>query len=170
MTRTAADDQRRPVCGAADAALVLVDALNVAYWCGNPPQLRLPLALLQALAARDLSALLCFDASTPHRLADDDSAAYARLRTDADRCVEVASGTSADTYLLERARATGARIISRDRFRQHHRRHRRLIHDPQRLLAGWVSQERLYVPGLDIDVPLPERGHHGTSGHGTSGS
>lgn len=131
-----------------------IDALNVAYWCGRPPSLRLPLALMTALLAEGYQAVLFFDASARYQLGEE-SDLYAQLMQVPDHFVEVPSGRSADTELLKRARATGACIVSRDHFRDHRRRYRKLIDDPARLLMGFVSNEHLLVPALALDVLLP---------------
>ena len=132
-----------------------IDALNVAYWCGSPPALRLPVALLCGAISAGHQAELVFDASTRYRL-QDEAALYAALLEAAPQFVfEVPSGRTADALLLRRARATGGSLISNDRYRDHRRRHRRLIDDPARLLSGWVRDDRIHVPALALDVPLP---------------
>ena len=45
------------------ATPVWVDALNLGYWCGAPPSLRIPLTALQGLLAQGRPATLVFDAS-----------------------------------------------------------------------------------------------------------
>ena len=131
-----------------------VDALNVAHWCGRTPQLRLPLALLAALHRRGFEARLYFDASAPYRFAAD-GACYAELRQHAALCIEVPPGRSADSALLRDARARGGCIVSRDHFSDHRRRYRKLIDEPGRVLAGFVREEVMHLPGLDLLVPLP---------------
>lgn len=133
---------------------VIIDALNVAYWCGSPPSLRLPLALLVPLIARGQPVQLYFDASAPYRLAGE-AGLYAQLRRYPGHCIEVPSGRPADRVLLRQARITEGCILSRDRYRDHRRRFRRLIDDPTRLLAGGVAEGRLRVPALALDVALP---------------
>lgn len=133
---------------------VWVDALNVAYWCGPPADLRLPLVLAGALRARGIHVCLVFDASAPHRFAHQ-AATYARLQRDgADWQMVVPAGRRADGELLRRARATGGCIVSRDRFRDFRSRYRRLIDDPQRVFAGGVVEGRLQVPSLSVDAAL----------------
>jgi len=132
-----------------------IDALNIAYWCGSPPGLRLPIALLCGAIAAGHQAELIFDASTRYQLPDD-AALYAALLRDAPQIViEVASGRTADALLLRHARATGGSLISNDRYRDHRRRFRKLIDDPARLLPGFVRDDRIYVPALALEVPLP---------------
>ena len=133
----------RPVC---------VDALNVAYWAGSPPSLRLPLALLAVLHDRRHDATLFFDASARYHLAAE-ADTYAALVAQ-PFCVEVPHGRSADTALLRQARRSGALVISRDRFRAHRRRYRRLIDDAGRRCEGHVTDDALHLPMLGLVAPL----------------
>ena len=133
---------------------ILVDALNVAWWCGAPPSLRLPVALLTALLRRGDQAWLYFDASAPHQLAHEQADYAALMRACPDRVVQVPSGRTADRLLLRHARARAAVIVSRDRFRDHRARYRRLIDDPSRLIGGDVDADVLRVPGLELWTPL----------------
>lgn len=133
---------------------VLIDALNLAYWCGPPPSLRLPLALMTQLLAEGAEALLVFDAGARHQLPHE-AAHYAELMQHPHHCIEVSSGRTADGVLLRLARANGAGIVSRDHYGDHRRRYRKLIDDPTRLLPGFVKDEQLHLPNLDLRLPLP---------------
>lgn len=133
---------------------VLVDALNVAHWCGRRPELRLPLALLAALQGQGLAACLYFDASARHRFAGD-TESYTALRQFGSLCIEVPARRTADGALLRDARATGARIVSRDHFGDHRRRYRKLIDEPGRVLTGFVRDDALQLPELQLHMPLP---------------
>ncbi len=139
-----ADQGRRPL---------FVDALNVAYWCGQPASLRLPITLIAGLLAAGHDARLCFDASARHQLNDDEH--YRRLIMLDALAFEVPSGIPADRVLLRQANARHGAILSRDRFRDHRRRYRRLIDDPSRLFAGYIRNDRLLLPTLALDLPLP---------------
>lgn len=133
---------------------VVIDALNVAWWCGAPPALRIPLALLAHLLERGVGAQLVFDANAPHQLAAD-ADVYRRLIAHPSLAIEVASGTPADTTLLKLARTRDACIVTRDRFRDHRRRYRRIVDDPARLVAGGVTGDAIVAPPLLERVPLP---------------
>jgi hypothetical protein len=139
---------------AADGGIILVDALNVAYWQGTPPSLRLPLALMGTLLASGFQARACFDASAPHRLPDAGDL-YARLLLYPQHFIQVRSGIPADRWLLKYANTEQACVLSRDRFHDHRRRYRRLIDDPARLFGGAVVGERIVVPALNLAAPLP---------------
>lgn len=132
---------------------VLIDALNVAYWCGNPPSLRLPITLMAQLLSDGHTALLYFDASAPHALKHE-LELYMQLMQ-SQHCIQMPSGRSADGEMLRAARASGACIVSRDHFSDHRRRYRKLIDDPSRLLPGWVAENHLLVPALGLKTPLP---------------
>lgn len=144
-TVSLANDIRRPFW---------IDALNVAYWCGQPPSLRLPITLIAGLLAAGHEALLCFDASARYQLKDD-AEAYAQLIQPEGLAFEVPSGIPADRVLLKKANASHGVILSRDHFRNHRRRYRRLIDDPARVIAGYVRNDRLLLPALALDLPLP---------------
>ena len=133
---------------------LLIDALNVAYWCGTPASLRLPIALLSGALAAGHQAELMFDASAPYRLPDE-AALYAALLQCAPHVSVVPSGRTADALLLRKARATGGCVLSNDRYRDHRRRYRTLIDDPARLLPGRVREDRIEVPALTLSIPLP---------------
>ncbi|MDO9451658.1 MAG: hypothetical protein Q7J29_02240 [Stagnimonas sp.] len=132
---------------------VLVDALNVAYWSGNPPSLRLPLALMTQLLADGHRALMVFDASAPHQLKHEHDL-YRQLLQHSNHCIETPSGRSADGVLLRLARLNAACIVSRDHYRDHRRRYRKLIDDASRLHAGWVRDGCIHVPSLALSAPL----------------
>jgi hypothetical protein len=134
--------------------LLLIDALNVAYWRGAPPSLRLPLALAAGLHERGRPARMIFDASTPFRLPAHERVAFHRLLEQPALAVAVASGVPADRQLLRLARRSGAAIISRDRFREHRARYRRLIDDPARVLGGHIAEDAFFLPGLNLVLPL----------------
>lgn len=132
---------------------LFIDALNVAYWCGAPPSLRLPLSLLAGALAQGYPAVLCFDANAPYLFADE-AQIYGLLRQHAQHCVEAPAGKDADRLMLRQARDSQGCVISRDKYRDHRRKYRRLIDDPARLLPGEVRNDRLRVPALELDVPL----------------
>lgn len=133
---------------------ILIDALNLAYWCGDPPSLRLPLALLTRLLADGRHAQLVFDASARYRLGDE-ARLYAQLLEYPAQVLEVPSGQPADRAILRHATRSGACVVSRDKYRDHRRRYRRLIDDPARLLGGVVEDDRVQLPGLALDFMLP---------------
>ena len=147
------DQAALPTAQGGVAVPLLIDALNVAYWCGSPPSLRLPLSLLLALRQRGEAAVLMFDASARYHFKAE-SDAYAELLGVHGLAVEVPSGRPADRELLRRATKTGACIISRDRFRDHRRRHRKLIDDPARCLAGRVRDDRIEVDAIGLAAPI----------------
>jgi hypothetical protein len=137
---------------------IFIDALNVAYWCGNPPSLRMPIALMSHLLTGGHQAVLYFDASAKYQLKDE-ADVYERLMQHPQYFVEVTSGRTADGVMLRHATSKGASVISRDKYRDHRKRYRKLIDDPARLMSGGVVDDRLLVPSLALDVLLPASVH-----------
>jgi hypothetical protein len=137
---------------------IFIDALNVAYWCGNPPSLRMPIALMSHLLTGGHQALLYFDASARYKLTDE-ADVYARLMLHPEYFVEVPSGRTADGVMLRHATSSGGCVVSRDKYRDHRMRYRKLIDDPARLMSGAVMDDRLFVPSLELDVLLPSSVH-----------
>jgi hypothetical protein len=140
-----------PIAG--EPITLLIDGLNVAYWRGNPPSLALPLAVAAALFRHGHRVRLIFDASTPHRLPATQRENYARM-LQSGQVEQTPSGVPADRHLLKLARAGGAAIISRDRFRDHRARYRKLIDDPGRLMDGYIEGDSVRIPGLGINESL----------------
>lgn len=137
---------------------LFIDALNLAYWCGEPPSLRVPLSVMAHLLAAGDEAVLYFDASARYRLGSEASL-YARLLQHSGHVIEVPSGKVADGVMLRQATARGACILSKDKYRDHRRRYRRLIDDPARLFSGTVEGDRLLVPALALELRLPASVH-----------
>ncbi|MGQ0530808.1 MAG: NYN domain-containing protein [Panacagrimonas sp.] len=132
---------------------VFVDALNLCWWCGKPPSLRIPMALMQHLLGTGHRAVLYFDASAPHQLRDE-AALYGELREHARYCIEAPSGIPADRLMLRHATTQSACVVSRDHYRDHRRRYRKLIDDPTRLISGHVEADQVRLPTWDVRQPL----------------
>jgi len=154
------DQQTTGVAAAspAHAPALYIDALNLAYWCGEPPSLRMPMAVLAQRLAAAQPAVLYFDASARYRLGSE-AGLYLRLLQHGGQVIEVPSGKVADGVMLRQATAHGACVLSKDRYRDHRRRYRRLIDDPARLLSGTVEGDRLFVPALALELLLPASVH-----------
>ena len=133
----------------------LLDALNIAWWCGAPPSLRLPLAAADALLAAGRTPRLVFDASAPYQLPEAEGPVYEAGLSRGSGVLQVPSGETADRFLLEAAKAGGGCIVSRDRFRDHRRGYKSIVRNPLRRLDGFVSEDRLRLPVLELDVALP---------------
>ena len=131
-----------------------IDALNLAYWAGQPPSLRVPLALAAALRRQGRAVTLFLDATVRHRFPHEAEVAAA-LDAGGEGVVVAASGVPADRLLLRHARDRQGLVVSRDTFRDHRRRFRRLIDDPARRIAGHVGSDCLHLPALGLAVPLP---------------
>ena len=134
---------------------IFIDALNLCYWCGKPPSLRIPFALMQHFLEAGHAAVLYFDANARHQL-HDEAGLYAQLREYPQICVEAPSGIPADRVMLRHATTQNACVVSRDHYRDHRRRYRKLIDDPTRLISGHVEADRLKLAFLNIDLLLAE--------------
>lgn len=132
---------------------VFIDALNLCWWCGKPPSLRIPFALMQHLLETRRTAVLYFDASAPHQLREE-AALYAALRQHPRFCVEAPSGIPADRLMLRHATTQRACVVSRDHYRDHRRRYRKLIDDPMRLISGHIEADALRLPSWGVAQPL----------------
>lgn len=133
---------------------VAIDALNLAYWAGRVPTLRVPLALAAALAERGDRPVLFFDATLRHRYPHELDIAMA-VTAGGEGIVIAPAGVPADRLLLRHARDIGGVMVSRDRFGDHRRRFRRLIDDPTRRVDGFVADDHLQIPPLAVVVRLP---------------
>lgn len=133
---------------------VAIDALNLAYWAGRLPTLRVALAVAAALVERGDRPVMFLDATIRHRYPHE-AAAAAALGAGGEGIVVAPGGVPADRLLLRHARDHDGVILSRDHFRDHRRRFRRLIDDPVRRVEGCVASDRVRVPALAIDAPLP---------------
>ncbi len=131
----------------------LLDALNLAYWCGSPPSLRIPLSVFGALRASGHTARLIFDASARYQL-DAEADLYTALLKFPDDVAEMPAGQPADRELIKRARESGGIIVSRDKFRDQRKKFRKLIDDPDRLISGSVQDNQVRLPAIDLFAPL----------------
>lgn len=150
MTRSA---PASPTRDASWTPQILIDGLNVAHWVGRHADLRLPLRLLAELERLHIPAELYFDASAPYRFGDA-RALYEAERQTSPHIIEVPSGRRADGVMLQRARSTGSRIVTRDRFRDYRSKFRKLIDAPDRLIGGHVLDDVLVVPSLALEITL----------------
>lgn len=150
----------------------VLDGLNLAYWAGLPPTLRVPLGVMAALLERGDRPHAVFDASTQYQLPPDEQLCYAAL-LESPFATQVPSGESADGYLLAMAVNAGACVISRDRFREFRRKYRAVTRNPNRRLDGTVRDDQIFVPGADLVADLPvsaeQRWSRGLSQQGPQG-
>ncbi|MEN8821632.1 MAG: hypothetical protein ABF271_11055 [Abyssibacter sp.] len=132
-----------------------MDALNVAYWCGSPPTLRLPLGLAIGLLGQGYRVGLIFDASARYQMPASEHAVYGQLLQYPALALQVPSGSSADRQLLTQAKTLQAAVISRDRFRQHRPKFRSIVGSPTRSLSGGVLGDQIHLPQLGFSGLLP---------------
>ena len=132
----------------------VLDGMNLAYWAGLPPSLRVPLGLMAALLARGDRPFAVFDANARYQLPPDEQPCYAVL-LQSPLATEVPSGDSADGHLLKLAVDAAACVISRDRFREFRRKYRSVTRNPYRRLDGTVRDDQIFVPGAHLVASLP---------------
>jgi L-alanine-DL-glutamate epimerase-like enolase superfamily enzyme len=140
------NDARLPV--------VVIDAMNLAYWCGAPPSLRIALSVAAALRARGQTLRLFFDANAAYVFPEQERALYAGLLAQCDFVTQAPSGSDADPLLLRYARDCNGVIISRDHYKDHRKRFRRLIKAPERRVQGFVQEDVVTIEALGLHAPL----------------
>lgn len=99
---------------------VLIDGSNVMHWLNDKPQIAPVKATVDELTGRGLVPGVIFDANAGYKLSgrymnEQDFARLLGLR--AEQVFVVPKGTQADPYLLSAAREYGAKVVTRDRFR-----------------------------------------------------
>jgi hypothetical protein len=101
-------------------AWIVVDGSNVMHWQDETPRIATVQAVVQELTRRGFAPGVVFDANAGYKLegrylGPRDLAR--RLGLPEDQVMVVPKGTPADPWLLSAARQFGARVVSRDRFR-----------------------------------------------------
>lgn len=99
---------------------ILVDGSNVMHWKDETPQIAAVQAVVQQLKSRGFTPGVMFDANAGYKLSGRymNERDFAMLLTlSEDQIFVVPKGTQADPYLLSAARDFGARVVTRDRFR-----------------------------------------------------
>jgi Zc3h12a-like Ribonuclease NYN domain len=99
---------------------ILVDGSNVMHWKDETPQIAAVQAVVQQLKSRGFTPGVMFDANAGYKLSGRymNESDFAMLLTlSEDQIFVVPKGTQADPYLLSAARDFGARVVTRDRFR-----------------------------------------------------
>lgn len=99
---------------------IVVDGSNVMHWKDETPQIASVRAVVRLLQHRGLTPGVVFDANAGYKLAGrhmNDKALARLLGLPVDQVLVVPSGTPADLFILAAARDHGARVVSRDRFR-----------------------------------------------------
>ena len=99
---------------------ILVDGSNVMHWKDETPQILAVQSVVEMLKRRGFTPGVVFDANAGYKLTGRymNERDFALLLTlPADQVFVVPKGTPADPYLLSAARDFGARVVTRDRFR-----------------------------------------------------
>ncbi len=99
---------------------ILVDGSNVMHWKDEKPDLSSVLAVVRMLEAQGFAPGVVFDANAGWKLENRylHERDFAKLlHLPKGQIFVVPKGTQADPYLLSAARDHGAKVVSRDRFR-----------------------------------------------------
>ncbi len=99
---------------------IVIDGSNVMHWKDETPQIAAVRAVVHELKVRGFSPGVVFDANAGYKLYGrymNEKDFAVQLDLPEDRVFVVPKGTQADPYLLSAARDLGARIVTRDRFR-----------------------------------------------------
>jgi hypothetical protein len=126
---------------------ILVDGSNVMHWKDETPQLSTVREVVQELTARGFHPGVMFDANVGWKITgryQDDAELAMVLGLPVDRVLVVPKGIQADPYLLMAARDLGARIVSKDRFRDWAEAHPE-VGQPGFLMRGGYHQGKLWI-------------------------
>lgn len=136
----------------------VIDGTNLVLLHGRAhPELRYVLALCTYLADRGADPVCYFDANIRYILGDsggDQLAVFEQLEATpwwSDALQVVPSGTDADAWILQRAKADGARVISNDKYRDRARKNR-WIWKRRHAVVG--CRDRLLLQSLGWEVPV----------------
>jgi Zc3h12a-like Ribonuclease NYN domain len=132
---------------------IVIDGSNVMHWKDETPQIASVQAVVHELKARGFAPGVVFDANAGYKLFGryQNEKDFARLLgLPDDRVFVVPKGTQADPYLLSAARDLGARIVTRDRFRDWAEAH------PEVNSAGFLIRGGYRAGSLWIEEAWPK--------------
>ncbi len=136
----------------------VIDGTNIVLLHGRAhPELRYVLALCAYLKAEAVDFTCYFDANISYILADsggDQLTVFEQLLADpwwAEKLQVVPSGTDADEWVLTRAKADGALVVSNDKYRDRARKNR-WIWKRRHAVVG--CREQLMLPTLGLELPV----------------
>lgn len=99
---------------------IVVDGSNVMHWQGDVAELETVAVVLKALIKDGFHPVVWFDANVGYKVSDrfmSDAALARHLPVPKRQIMVSPSGTPADPLILEGAIELGARVVTRDRFR-----------------------------------------------------
>jgi Zc3h12a-like Ribonuclease NYN domain len=133
---------------------ILVDGSNVMHWKDETPQVAPVQAVVQHLVSLGFTPGIMFDANAGYKLSgrymnERDFATLLALSE--HQIFVVPKGTQADPYLLNAARELGARVVTRDRFRDWAEAHPEVKEPGFLIRGGYRSNGEFW---LDEALPL----------------
>lgn len=145
---------RRPRRQPTPAAVtqVIVDGSNVMHWDGGAPSLDPVRAVVRNIEAQGMTPGVIFDANAGYKIGDrymDDEVFAQLLGLPHSNVLVVPKGTSADSFILEAARRTGARIVTNDRFRDWQDRFPE-VQVPETLIRGGFRNGVLWLEAATV--------------------
>ena len=132
---------------------ILIDGSNVMHWREGEPDLGTVKTVVTQLIALGYAPGVVFDANAGWKLQGRylHDQEFARLLALPKRQVlVVGKGTQADPFLLQTARAFGARIVTNDRFRDWATDYPEVL-EPGFLIRGGMRDGRLWLQGVAVE-------------------
>jgi hypothetical protein len=134
---------------------ILIDGSNVMHWKDETPQIAPVQAVVQHLVSLGFTPGIMFDANAGYKLSGRymNERDFAKLLALSEHQIFVVpKGTQADPYLLDVAHDFGARVVTRDRFRDWAEAHPEVKEPGFLIRGGYRSSGELW---LDKALPAP---------------
>lgn len=141
---------RRSSAEKAKADHVIVDGSNVLFWRDGEPDLQAVREVVDRLIAAELVPGVMFDANAGYLVADyywDDAEFALALDVSPERVLVVPKGEPADATILRAAREMGARVVSKDKFRDWADEYPEVERDGF-LIKGGFRKGKVWLEGL----------------------
>lgn len=137
---------------------IVVDGSNVMHWKNETPQIFPVQAVVKELRARGFTPGVVFDANAGYKLtgrymSERDFATLLTLPQ--DQVFVVPKGTPADPWILAAARDFGARIVTRDRYRDWAADHPEVARPGHLVRGGYNTTGELWLEAALPEVKAP---------------
>mgnify|MGYP003662855449 CR=1 FL=1 len=126
---------------------IIIDGSNVMYWRGGEPDILTVRDVVDYLRERGFTPGVVFDANAGYLLAgryQHDRALSLQLDLPQDRVMVVPKGNPADPFILKAARDYGAKVVSKDRFRDWAETHPEVA-EPGNVVKGGYRKGKLWL-------------------------